>query len=215
MKMLMALAVAGVLMLAGCGGGGTRSSTMISGTISGLPSGHTLMSSTIPAGVTRTIHEAGGLRTTVTCQAGGAPCRVTVAPDGTVSYTGGRLTLALPSIGETPISGGGGGGGVAPTAPTVSQRDSFLETNGSRLAQATRTRFGSVTQSTDGATVSVTSPSPGELTFRSSTGVAVDTRNRAAIVARTRYSESEVPDIGGYTQSVTYYEIWRFRNSCG
>ena len=112
-------------------------------------------------------------------------------------------------------SKGGGGTGspsvqtpTTPTAPTRTQRDSFLVANGGRLADATRVQFGSVTQSSDGTTVTVTSPSRGELTFRASTGLTIDTRTRATLIGKTAIPGNEIPKVGSYTQNGTYYEIY-------
>ena len=66
--------------------------------VTGLPSGHTLETGTIPAGESRTILEADGMRTTVTCPAGGAACMITVASDGTATFTGGTPALATAFI---------------------------------------------------------------------------------------------------------------------
>ena len=117
MKMLMALAVAGVLMLvAGCSGEIVELAKDFVGRIpaplTGLPSGHTLTSGTIPPGESRTILQSGGMRTTITCPSGGAACMVTVASNGTATYTGGR-----PAVVTAPIPGGG----VIPPGLSVSR----------------------------------------------------------------------------------------------
>ena len=107
---LLALLVAVALMLAGCGG---SSKTASIGPpppppppdpvpITGLPTGHTLTSGTIPAGGTRTVAEAGGIRTTLTCPAGGAACNIMVASDGSVTSTGGEPTVATVRVEPDP-----------------------------------------------------------------------------------------------------------------
>ena len=111
MQMLMALAVAGVLMLvAGCGGGSKGGSVagMPSGgggtpttpippptttptPIAGLPDVHTLTSGTIPAGGTMVIGRGSFIY--ISCPSGGADCVITVADDGSATYTGGTPTI--------------------------------------------------------------------------------------------------------------------------
>ena len=105
---ILAAVLAVALMLAGCGGGTKTASTPPPTPtptpepepepVKGLPSDHTLVSGTIPAGEIRTILEADGTRTTVTCPAGGDPCMITVASDGTATFTGGS-----PAVGTAPI----------------------------------------------------------------------------------------------------------------
>ena len=113
-RMLMALAIAGVLMLAaGCGGGGSKGGSVAGmpstptptpttptpepeptpEPVTGLPEYHTLETGTIRASNTRIILEANGMRTTVTCPPEGDDCMVTVASDGTATFTGGRPTV--------------------------------------------------------------------------------------------------------------------------
>ena len=59
-----------------------------------LPSGHSLVgTTTILAGDSRTVRDADGMRTVVTCPAGGPACVVTVAESG-AEYTGGAPTVA-------------------------------------------------------------------------------------------------------------------------
>ena len=75
--------------------GGTPTVATISyTTIEGLPAGHRLATGTIPAGETRTVRDANGVRTVVTCPAGGETCVVTVAEDGAAESTGGTPTVA-------------------------------------------------------------------------------------------------------------------------
>ena len=108
MKMLMALSVAVALMVAGCGGGlkGGGGAGMPSvqtptpttygpGTVP-LPTGHTLVSGTLPAGQTQTVGEADGQRTTIRCTAGS--CMFTVAPDGTVTLVAGNLRIEFEDV---------------------------------------------------------------------------------------------------------------------
>ena len=114
MQMLMALAVAGVLMLAGCGGGGSKGGA-VAGMPSGgggtpttptptptptytpvdlsLPTGHTLETGTIPAGERRTVLTADGMTTTVTCS-GGEACSIKVAADRMATLVSGSLRIA-------------------------------------------------------------------------------------------------------------------------
>ena len=109
-----ALAVAGALMLAGCGGGGKSASmaggpsptstptpaptpTFEPGTIP-LPKGHTLQTGTISAGESRTVRETDGMETVVVCSAGSENCRITVAADGTVTLIAGSLRIEIRGI---------------------------------------------------------------------------------------------------------------------
>ena len=106
--MILAVALAVALMLAGCGGGGgsriastpTPEPEPTPEPVKGLPDDHTLETGTIPAGEMRTILEADGMRTTVTCPAGGDPCVITVASDGTATFTGGSPAVATAPIPE-------------------------------------------------------------------------------------------------------------------
>lgn len=114
--MILALAVAGALMLAGCGGGSKSASMagMPSGSGDGgstpttpgggsggggtptpiaLPTGHTLQTGTIPAGESRTVREADGRTTTVTCS-GGEACSIRVAADRMATLVSGSLRVA-------------------------------------------------------------------------------------------------------------------------
>ena len=101
----LALAVAGALMLAGCGGSKsvsmtptpTPTRTLGPGAIP-LPTGHTLVSGTIPTGETRTVREADGMRTTVRCSTGSENCIITVADDGTVTLIAGSLRIEIEGI---------------------------------------------------------------------------------------------------------------------
>lgn len=105
--MILAVALAGALMLAGCGGG-SKTATMSGGPavggggggetptptpmpITGLPDNHTLTSRTIPAGGTMVIGR--GSWVYISCPAGGADCVITVAADGTATSTGGTPTI--------------------------------------------------------------------------------------------------------------------------
>lgn len=118
MILTVAVAVAVALMIAGCGGGGGTktvskpiSRTPTGGSITGLPSGHMLASGTLAPGKSLPVLDARGMRTTVSCPVGGAACRITVASDGTATYTGGRPTVATRPIpgnddnGGTPVTG--------------------------------------------------------------------------------------------------------------
>ena len=111
---ILALAVTGALMLAGCGGGSKSASiaggpsptptptpaptpTFGPGTIP-LPKGHTLQTGTISAGESRTVREANGMETVVRCSAGSENCRITVAADGTVTLIAGSLRIEIRGI---------------------------------------------------------------------------------------------------------------------
>ena len=72
-------------------------------TITGLPEGHSLASGTIPAGESRTVRDADGMRTVVTCPADGDACMVSVGDDGAAEATGGAPTVA--TISYTTITG--------------------------------------------------------------------------------------------------------------
>ena len=63
-----------------------------------LPTGHTLVSGTIPAGETRTVLESGNRRTTIRCTAGRGNCRFTVAADGTVTLIAGNLQIETVTV---------------------------------------------------------------------------------------------------------------------
>ena len=94
-----ALVLASVLMiaaLAGCGGGSKTAATLSSMPVTGLPdnSPREPGTTTIPAGASRPIGEADGVRTVATCPAGGEACVVSVAEDGKVAFTGGEPTVA-------------------------------------------------------------------------------------------------------------------------
>ena len=79
------------LALAGCGG---KTTTPPSPTpIPGPPGSRVLESASIPVGESRTFQNAAGVRTVVTCPAGGPACVVMVAEDGTATYTGGMPTV--------------------------------------------------------------------------------------------------------------------------
>lgn len=108
-------AVAGALILAGCGGGGksatmtgprTPTRTLGPGTIP-LPTGHTLETGAIPTGETRTVRETGGMRTRVRCSADSENCIIMVADDGIVTLIAGSLRIEIEGITV-----------VTPTTPT-------------------------------------------------------------------------------------------------
>ncbi len=91
---ILALAVAGALMLAGCGGSGkTASMTSTPTVLAGLPEGHSLESGTIPVGRSRTIYNSGGVRVVATCT--GADCTIEVSDSGIATVTGGRVTISV------------------------------------------------------------------------------------------------------------------------
>ena len=120
--MILAVALAGALLVAGCGGGSKGAS--MAGMPSGgepstptpttpptygpgrtipLPTGHTLQTgTTIPAGESRSVGEADGERTTIRCTAGSENCRFTVAADGTVTLIAGSLRIEIVGIRITP-----------------------------------------------------------------------------------------------------------------
>ena len=113
MQMLMALAVAGVLMLAGCGGGGSKG-----GSAAGMPStptpttptrtygpgpiplptGHTLETGSLRAGQPRTVKETDGVRTTIRCTAGSANCSFRVHEDGTATLIAGNIEIEIVGV---------------------------------------------------------------------------------------------------------------------
>ena len=121
--MILAVALAGALLVAGCGGGGSRGASM-AGMPSGgepstptpttpqtygpgrtipLPTGHRLQTgTTIPAGGSRTVEEPGGSRTTIRCTAGSENCRVRVAEDGTVTLITGNLQIEIVGLPDIP-----------------------------------------------------------------------------------------------------------------
>ena len=84
-----------VLALAGCGGGGggKTAAPLMQTPIAGLPGGHTLMEGTIPAGETRTVLDADGMRTEITCPDDGPDCVISRTEDGTPQYAGGMPTI--------------------------------------------------------------------------------------------------------------------------
>ena len=126
------LALAGALMLAGCGGkgasmsdgpavggggggiptptatpgGGTPTRTYGPGSVP-LPTGHTLQTGTIPVGESRTVGEGDGMETVVRCTAGSENCRITVADDGAVTLIAGSLRIEIVGVQV-----------VTPTTPT-------------------------------------------------------------------------------------------------
>ena len=122
--MILAAALAGALMLAGCGGGSKGGS--VAGIPSGgepstptptpeptrtygpgtvpLPTGHTLETGTLPAGGSRTVGETEGMETVIRCTAGSENCRFTVAADGTVTLIAGSLRIEIVGIRVTPTT---------------------------------------------------------------------------------------------------------------
>ena len=100
---ILALAVAGALMLGGCGGGGSRSvsmtptpepePTLTPAVIAGLPEGHSLESGTIPVGQSETVYGSGGVRVVAMCT--GADCAIEVSDNGIATVTGGRVTISV------------------------------------------------------------------------------------------------------------------------
>ena len=121
--------------------------------------------------------------------------------------------VALVAVAMTGGCGGGskGGGSVGVQQPvqpvqygtpwgTVQGSRDVVTRSGSdlqRLADNSQTRFGSVTQSTDGSSVSVTSSRRGHLRFTSSTGAIVDTANNVASAAVLAGS----PSVAGYSRN--------------
>ena len=112
-----ALAVAGALMLAGCGGGSKSASmaggpsptptptppptpTFGPGSIIPLPQGHTLQTGTItiPADESLPVREADNEKTVIRCSAGSENCRITVAADGTVTLIAGSLRIEIQGV---------------------------------------------------------------------------------------------------------------------
>ena len=112
---ILAVALAGALLVAGCGGGGSRGASMAGMPYGGggggtptrtygpgetilLSTGHQLQTGLIPAGGSRTVEEPGGSRTTIRCTAGSESCRITVADDGTVTVIAGTLRIEIVGI---------------------------------------------------------------------------------------------------------------------
>ena len=87
-----------VAALAGCGGGGGKTAAPLM-PVTGLPDNASLEpgSIPIPAGEKRTVIDADGVRTELTCPADGPDCNVTVGADGVVQYTGGMPTVVTVS----------------------------------------------------------------------------------------------------------------------
>ncbi len=121
---ILALAVAGALMLAGCGGG-SRGASMAGGASPTptptfgpgpipLPPGHTLQTGTvtIPADESLPVREADGMETVIRCSAGSENCRITVAADGTVTLLAGSLRIEIQGVRV-----------VTPTTPTTPPDD--------------------------------------------------------------------------------------------
>lgn len=103
--------------LAGCGG---KTTTPPSPTpIPGSPGSRVLESASIPVGESRTFQNAAGVRTVVTCPAGGPACVVAVAEDGTATYTGGTPTVTTYTPLELP-----GGHDLPPGTTTIPAGDS-------------------------------------------------------------------------------------------
>ena len=82
-----------VAALAGCSGNKKTTAPLMQTPIAGLPDGNTLMEGTIPAGETRTVLDADGMRTEVTCPADGPDCVISRTEDGTPQYAGGMPTI--------------------------------------------------------------------------------------------------------------------------
>ena len=118
--MILAVALAGALLVAGCGGGGSRGASM-AGMPSGggtpipttpqtygpgrtipLPTGHQLQTGTIPAGESRPVGEVDGMEAEISCTAGSENCRITVAADGTITVIAGSLRIEIAGIRVTP-----------------------------------------------------------------------------------------------------------------
>ena len=129
--MILAVALGGALLVAGCGGGSKGGS--VAGMPSGggtptpqtygpgrtipLPTGHTLETGTIPAGGSRTVvREADGMETVVRCTAGSENCRITVAADGTVTLIAGSLRIEIVGVRV-----------VTPTTPPVTPPTRVIE----------------------------------------------------------------------------------------
>ena len=133
--MILAVALAGALLVAGCGGGSKGAS--MAGMPSGggtptptpptpqtygpgetipLPTVHTLQTGTIPAGERRTVREADGMETVVRCTAGSENCRITVAADGTVTLIAGSLRIEIVGVRV-----------VTPTTPPVTPPTRVIE----------------------------------------------------------------------------------------
>ena len=101
-----ALTFASVLMivaLAGCGGGGGKTAGPPPTPVAGLPDDNTLQpgTTTIPAGVSRPVGGADGVRTELMCPADGPDCVVNVGADGAIQSTGGAPRVVT----YTPITG--------------------------------------------------------------------------------------------------------------
>ncbi len=82
-----------IVALAGCGGGGKTAALPTPVAIEELPRGSMLEPGTILPGMSRTLQNADGTRTVVTCPDEGDACVVTLGPDGAPQSTGGTLTV--------------------------------------------------------------------------------------------------------------------------
>ena len=84
-----------IVALAGCGGGGGGKTAALPTpvAIEELPRGSMLEPGTILPGMSRTLQNADGTRTVVTCPDGGDACVVTLGPDGAPQSTGGTPTV--------------------------------------------------------------------------------------------------------------------------
>ena len=114
--MILAVALAGALLVAGCGGGSkgasmagmpsgggtptpTTPQTYGPGRTIPLPTGHILQTgTTIPAGESRSVGETDGMETVIRCTAGSDNCRFTVAADGTVTLIAGSLRIEIVGV---------------------------------------------------------------------------------------------------------------------
>ena len=84
-------------------GGGAPTIELVPYTVIDLPAGHDLETGdTIPAGGVRTVRDADGMRTDVTCSAGGKDCKVRVTEDGVVQWSGGAPAATTYAVVDLP-----------------------------------------------------------------------------------------------------------------